>query len=125
MLPILLVPRWCSALSGIGCRGRGGLLARVLGGHRSGPAACSDRQSRDTLVVRAVPGGGEAEGEGDQGGLRTDVPSPGLFAAYAHVRPPNGLAVSMEPPGYTLHLWRPDVGLVSHVANAGNHQTTR
>lgn len=41
------------------------------------------------------------------------------------VRPRNGLMVTLEPPGYALHLWRPDVGLVSHVANVGDFQSYR
>ena len=35
------------------------------------------------------------------------------------VRPEPGLAFTLEPPGYALHLWREGVGLVSHVANVG------
>jgi 3',5'-cyclic AMP phosphodiesterase CpdA len=31
-----------------------------------------------------------------------------------------GLAITMEPPAYALHLWRPEAGLVSHVANVGD-----
>jgi 3',5'-cyclic AMP phosphodiesterase CpdA len=30
-----------------------------------------------------------------------------------------GLSVTMEPPGYALHLWREGIGLVSHVASVG------
>jgi 3',5'-cyclic AMP phosphodiesterase CpdA len=36
------------------------------------------------------------------------------------VRHDVGLSFSMEPPGYALHLWREDVGLVSHTANVGD-----
>jgi Icc protein len=36
------------------------------------------------------------------------------------VRREVGLSLSMEPPGYALHLWRPDVGLVSHVVSVGD-----
>jgi 3',5'-cyclic AMP phosphodiesterase CpdA len=39
------------------------------------------------------------------------------------VRPRNGLSVTLEPPGYALHLWSPRLGLVSHVANVGEFQT--
>ncbi len=39
------------------------------------------------------------------------------------VRHDVGLSISMEPPGYALHLWRPDTGLVSHVANVGDFAT--
>ena len=35
------------------------------------------------------------------------------------VRHDAGLMFTLEPPAYALHLWRPDVGLVSHVANVG------
>jgi len=35
------------------------------------------------------------------------------------VREDVGLSVTMEPPGYALHLWRDDIGLVSHVASVG------
>jgi 3',5'-cyclic AMP phosphodiesterase CpdA len=35
------------------------------------------------------------------------------------VRQDAGLSLTMEPPGYALHLWREGVGLVSHVANVG------
>jgi 3',5'-cyclic AMP phosphodiesterase CpdA len=35
------------------------------------------------------------------------------------VREGTGLSVTLEPPGYALHLWRDGVGLVSHVANVG------
>jgi hypothetical protein len=38
------------------------------------------------------------------------------------VRHDVGLSLTMEPPGYALHLWRPDTGLVSHVANTGEYQ---
>ena len=41
------------------------------------------------------------------------------------VQPENGLHVTLEPPGYALHLWRPDVGLVSHVANIGDFSSYR
>ncbi len=41
------------------------------------------------------------------------------------VRPANGLSVSLEPPGYALHLWRPGVELVSHVANIGDYLSYR
>jgi 3',5'-cyclic AMP phosphodiesterase CpdA len=41
------------------------------------------------------------------------------------VRPENGLSVTLEPPGYALHLWRPDVGLVSHVVNVGDFPSYR
>jgi 3',5'-cyclic AMP phosphodiesterase CpdA len=37
----------------------------------------------------------------------------------------NGLSVTLEPPGYALHLWRPDIGLVSHVANVGDFLSYR
>jgi len=43
---------------------------------------CSDRKSRDTLVVRAVPGGGGDKGVAVEG-PRTGVPSTGPYAAYA------------------------------------------
>jgi hypothetical protein len=33
------------------------------------------------------------------------------------------LSFTMEPPGYALHLWRPGVGLVSHVAVVGDYPT--
>jgi hypothetical protein len=46
-----------------GALGRGALLL----GHSSGPALCSGRKSRDTLVVRAVPGG-RSGGSGLGGG---------------------------------------------------------
>jgi hypothetical protein len=36
-----------------------------------------------------------------------------------------GLCVTLEPPGYALHLWRPELGLVSHVANVGEFQSYR
>jgi Icc protein len=36
------------------------------------------------------------------------------------IREEVGLAISMEPPGYALHLWRPDIGLVSHVLHVGD-----
>jgi 3',5'-cyclic-AMP phosphodiesterase len=35
------------------------------------------------------------------------------------VREGTGLSVTMEPPGYALHLWRDGIGLVSHVATVG------
>jgi 3',5'-cyclic AMP phosphodiesterase CpdA len=35
------------------------------------------------------------------------------------VRQAAGLSLTLEPPGYALHLWRPGDGLVSHVANVG------
>jgi 3',5'-cyclic AMP phosphodiesterase CpdA len=41
------------------------------------------------------------------------------------VQPANGLCVTLEPPGYALHLWRPELGLVSHVANIGEFQSYR
>ena len=36
------------------------------------------------------------------------------------VRKNAGLSLSMEPPGYALHLWRDGIGLVSHVVNVGD-----
>lgn len=39
------------------------------------------------------------------------------------VRHDVGLTLTLEPPGYALHLWRADVGLVSHVANVGEFQS--
>jgi 3',5'-cyclic AMP phosphodiesterase CpdA len=39
------------------------------------------------------------------------------------VREDAELTFTMEPPGYALHLWRPDVGLVSHVATVGEFPT--
>ena len=36
------------------------------------------------------------------------------------VRRNAGLSLTMEPPGYALHLWREGVGLVSHVATVGD-----
>jgi 3',5'-cyclic AMP phosphodiesterase CpdA len=39
------------------------------------------------------------------------------------VRPAADLSLTLEPPGYALHLWRPDLGLVSHVANVGEFQS--
>jgi 3',5'-cyclic AMP phosphodiesterase CpdA len=41
------------------------------------------------------------------------------------VRHDVGLAFSMEPPGYALHLWREDVGLVSHMATVGDFASYR
>lgn len=35
------------------------------------------------------------------------------------VRQDVGLSLTLEPPGYALHLWRDGLGLVSHVANVG------
>jgi 3',5'-cyclic AMP phosphodiesterase CpdA len=35
------------------------------------------------------------------------------------VRADAGLSVTMEPPGYALHLWRDGAGLVSHVVSVG------
>lgn len=35
------------------------------------------------------------------------------------VRPNQGLSLTLEPPGYGLHLWRPGAGLVSHVVTVG------
>ncbi|HYE91162.1 MAG TPA: phosphodiesterase [Terriglobales bacterium] len=34
-----------------------------------------------------------------------------------------GLSLSLEPPGYALHLWKPGGGLVSHVATVGEFTT--
>ena len=39
------------------------------------------------------------------------------------VREDAALGFTLEPPGYALHLWRPDVGLVSHVATVGDFLT--
>lgn len=39
------------------------------------------------------------------------------------VREDAALGWTLEPPGYALHLWRPDVGLVSHVATVGDFST--
>jgi Icc protein len=39
------------------------------------------------------------------------------------VREDAALGWTLEPPGYALHLWRPDVGLVSHVAAVGEFAT--
>jgi 3',5'-cyclic AMP phosphodiesterase CpdA len=36
------------------------------------------------------------------------------------LRKNTGLSLSMEPPGYALHLWRDGIGLVSHVVNVGD-----
>ena len=38
------------------------------------------------------------------------------------VRENAGLSITLEPPGYTLHLWRPGAGLASHVATVGEFQ---
>jgi 3',5'-cyclic AMP phosphodiesterase CpdA len=37
------------------------------------------------------------------------------------VRHDVGLSLTLEPPGYAVHLWRPEIGLVSHVANVGEY----
>ena len=37
------------------------------------------------------------------------------------VRRDVGLTLTLEPPGYALHVWREDVGLVSHVVNVGDY----
>jgi 3',5'-cyclic AMP phosphodiesterase CpdA len=37
------------------------------------------------------------------------------------VRADAGLSVTLEPPGYALHLWRDGLGLVSHVATVGDY----
>jgi 3',5'-cyclic AMP phosphodiesterase CpdA len=39
------------------------------------------------------------------------------------VRQEAALGWTLEPPGYALHLWREDVGLVSHVATVGDYLT--
>jgi 3',5'-cyclic-AMP phosphodiesterase len=39
------------------------------------------------------------------------------------VREAAGLSLTLEPPGYALHLWREGLGLVSHVANVGEFQS--
>jgi Icc protein len=39
------------------------------------------------------------------------------------VREDADLGFTLEPPGYALQLWRPDVGLVSHVATVGDFLT--
>ena len=39
------------------------------------------------------------------------------------VREAAGLSLTLEPPGYALHLWRDGLGLVSHVANVGEFQS--
>lgn len=39
------------------------------------------------------------------------------------VRHDVGLTLTLEPPAYALHLWRPELGLVSHVANVGEFQS--
>ena len=36
------------------------------------------------------------------------------------VREQVGLSLTLEPPGYAVHLWKPGVGLVSHVATVGD-----
>lgn len=38
---------------------------------------------------------------------------------FLDVREDAALGWTLEPPGYALHLWRSDVGLVSHVATVG------
>jgi 3',5'-cyclic-AMP phosphodiesterase len=42
---------------------------------------------------------------------------------YLDVRQEATLGWTLEPPGYALHLWREDVGLVSHVATVGDFLT--
>jgi len=42
---------------------------------------------------------------------------------YLDVRQEAALGWTLEPPGYALHLWREDVGLVSHVATVGDFLT--
>src|SRR5262249_19043855 len=34
--------------------------------------------------------------------------------------PPDHAPFNMEPPGYHLHLWQPDAGLITHTAFIGN-----
>ena len=36
-----------------------------------------------------------------------------------------GLSFTLEPPGYALHLWRPELGLVTHVASVGDFPSYR
>ena len=56
------------------------------------------------------------------GTVATTAPSTAHQVAL-DVREEADLGLTLEPPGYALHLWRPGMGLVSHVAAVGDYLT--
>src|ERR1051326_355901 len=56
------------------------------------------------------------------GTVATTAPST-AHQIFFDVREDATLAWALEPPGYALHLWRQDVGLVSHVVTIGEFST--
>jgi 3',5'-cyclic AMP phosphodiesterase CpdA len=53
------------------------------------------------------------------GTVVTTAPS-SAHAVHLDLRQPGGFAWVMEPPACLLHLWRPGVGLVSHLSHVGD-----
>ncbi len=59
-------------------------------------------------------------------GTTPTIIGPSACAAFAFDTTPGAaLAVSGEPPGIALHLWRPEIGLLSHAVAIGDYGAPR
>jgi 3',5'-cyclic AMP phosphodiesterase CpdA len=85
------------------------------------PGALADVLSRHSQVERVICGHVHRAIEASIAGIPVSVCPGPAHQIELDLRDGAPCRLVLEPPAYRLHLWRPDIGFVSHVAYVGDH----